>query len=481
MRARRAALRAPQTRQLPRCLTVCVCAYVAWSLLWSKAAPAPAALEDAGAYAPGFVEAFREGRVDWHALFYDWEALGRTDAVAREATRAAQLAAVLGPTARRWGIDHGGLRGAAACHLLRDKCAVHAAAACAEDELCALRGGSCRTGPRGAAAGACPAGTRRSRLVEGRWAEAPAEDCDAVVRGGAVGPLAVRDDAKMLFHWHAFFSDRLLPFRRRGAQVIFDDAAPPIPSFSPWLWAIAPKCWRRTSDVPERACFCRPETPPPPPAKIAVVAALRDAAGLVPLADLEPSLRPRLCLLSRRRKRFLLNEGALLAAAEALGLESVALPLEEMTLREQLDQLGACDVLAGVHGSGLNNIHALRPAAANTRTPCVLQLLPYLVGRRYAGAFPGMAERHGFAYVEWRASNASLSVFHWEYAPRAAREADAAGRRAWLRRRADADGGDAIARVSNSELYSFWINQDLRVPVDEWAAKIGECGLLVAP
>ena len=117
------------SRRLPRFLTVAVLLYVAWHWFWlprPPAAEAPPPDEDV----PGFVVAFREGLVDWHDLFPDWRALGLDDPVAREATRAAQLDAILGGEGR-WGVDHGGLRGAAACHLLRDKCAVHAASACA--------------------------------------------------------------------------------------------------------------------------------------------------------------------------------------------------------------------------------------------------------------------------------------------------------------------------------------------------------------
>ena len=86
-----------------------------------------------------------------------------------------------------------------------------------------------------------------------------------------------------------------------------------------------------------------------------------------------------------------------------------------------------------------------------------------------------MARTRGFKYVEWRATNRSLSTFHWEYAPRAAREADAAGKGAWLDRKA-AKGPEHVSRVSNAELYSFWINQDLVVPRAEWRAALGKCG-----
>ena len=106
---------------------------------------------------------------------------------------------------------------------------------------------------------------------------------------------------------------------------------------------------------------------------------------------------------------------------------------------------------------------------------CVIQILPYLVGERYVGAFPSMARQRGFRYVELRTTNRSLSTFHWEHAPRAAREANREGRDRWLDARADPFGADHVAHVSNAELYSFWINQDIRVPAADWRAALLDC------
>ena len=199
------------------------------------------------------MRAFLERRADWHDLFHDWQALGVDDPVAREAIRARQLEAVL-PPARAYGVDHGGLRGAAACALLRDKCAVHAASRCAGDELCAYdadRGLCVRRATNGTAA--CPAGTAAEQLVGGRWTRA--SSCGVAVTADVVGPLAVPGDAKMLYHWHAWFEATLLPRRNLAAppHVIFRDGAAPVAAFAPWLGALGGNCAARGNSIRGRA------------------------------------------------------------------------------------------------------------------------------------------------------------------------------------------------------------------------------------
>ena len=379
-----------QTQQrLPKCLTGIVVLYVGcFALLHrtptkeEKTPTTPIEKEEP----PGFVRAFLERRADWHDLFHDWQALGVDDPVAREAIRARQLETVL-PPARAYGVDHGGLRGAAACALLRDKCAVHAASRCAGDELCAYdadRGLCVRRATNGTAA--CPAGTAAEQLVGGRWTRA--SSCGVAVTADVVGPLAVPGDAKMLYHWYAWFEATLLPRRNLAAppHVIFRDGAAPVAAFAPWLGALGGNCARAESDAAwAAACACRARGAARPPRPPPVVDALRSAAGLPPLGAAPRGATKTVCLLSRRRKRFVLNEAALLAEAEALGHRAVALPLELMTTKEQLDALGRCDVLAGVHGSGLNNVAFLPRRGDDV---CVVQLLPYLVGERYVGALP---------------------------------------------------------------------------------------------
>ena len=100
----------------------------------------------------------------------------------------------------------------------------------------------------------------------------------------------------------------------------------------------------------------------------------------------------RVGLISRRWKRFLLNERELGYALLDAGYDVRLLALEDMTLYEQVAALRATTLLVGVHGSGLNNALYLRPGAA------VLQIVPF--GLRYRGDFEGIATRNGVGYGE---------------------------------------------------------------------------------
>lgn len=89
--------------------------------------------------------------------------------------------------------------------------------------------------------------------------------------------------------------------------------------------------------------------------------------------------RPTLTVISRRNKRFLINEAALASNVMGNGLKEWAsrggvdvtfAALEELPLFAQLRQLRRTSVLAGLHGSGLINSVFMRPGTA------LLQLLP---------------------------------------------------------------------------------------------------------
>ena len=157
-----------------------------------------------------------------------------------------------------------------------------------------------------------------------------------------------------------------------------------------------------------------------------------------------PPTRVRVGLISRRWKRFLLNERELGYALLDAGYDVRLLALEDMTLYEQVAALRATTLLVGVHGSGLNNALYLRPGAA------VLQIVPF--GLRYRGDFEGIATRNGVSYGELVLEDRRRSVFHWEFLDP---ERLVAGRAAVL---------DAGSPPGGREVYAFWVNQDVVVP-----------------
>ena len=123
--------------------------------------------------------------------------------------------------------------------------------------------------------------------------------------------------------------------------------------------------------------------------------------------------RRRVGLVSRRVKRFLLNEDVLIGEVMSMGLEVQVLPLERMTLYEQVAALKSTTVLVGVHGSGLNNVLFLPGGAA------MIQLLPYKLN--YKGAFGGLAKDNQIAYFEWALTDRDAAVFHWHFLGHCAR------------------------------------------------------------
>ena len=71
-----------------------------------------------------------------------------------------------------------------------------------------------------------------------------------------------------------------------------------------------------------------------------------------------------------------------------------------------------------------------------------------------------VARENGVHYLEWGLSDPTKSYFHWEFLGE--REMKA-GKEAILQRGSPRGG---------AEVYTFWINQDIIVPVDEFAALV---------
>jgi len=168
------------------------------------------------------------------------------------------------------------------------------------------------------------------------------------------------------------------------------------------------------------------------------------------LHELHKSLeRPVLTLISRRNKRVILNEHELVEAAQALGMEVQLVALERMPLYDQMRALRRTTVLVGIHGSGLTNGMFLPKGAA------MIQLMPHGVYRG-GSFFSKPAASAGAQYMEWTNPDASASAFHWEFMGE-----DMQGKVGSMLKRGDACCGDGT-------FFSFWINQDTRVPVGEW-------------
>lgn len=157
-----------------------------------------------------------------------------------------------------------------------------------------------------------------------------------------------------------------------------------------------------------------------------------------------PSTHVKIGIISRRVKRFILNEYDLVDIAQEMGFECVLLPLERMTIYEQMREFRTLDVLVGMHGSGLDNVIFLHPGSV------LLQLMPYKNDHR--ASFVSSTERAGVIYKEWMATDRQKSYFHWDLFEQANKEKlERMGKDTIL------EGGGKMG--DHRETLMFWINQ----------------------
>ena len=159
--------------------------------------------------------------------------------------------------------------------------------------------------------------------------------------------------------------------------------------------------------------------------------------------------KPIVTFISRREKRFVLNEAALVRVALALGAQVKVVVLESLPLFEQLKVFRSSDVLVGVHGSGLINSQFMRKGSA------VVQLIPLGV-QGAASFFQSTAVAAGVRYFELKRTiedktkpfdgvHQHLHFLDAKHSP--------------LSLAADPRGSDAVSRQT---FFAFYINQDTR-------------------
>jgi len=158
--------------------------------------------------------------------------------------------------------------------------------------------------------------------------------------------------------------------------------------------------------------------------------------------------RPLVTLISRRNKRLMLNEPELVAATRGLGVDVVVASLETMPLYEQVLLFRRTTVLVGIHGSGLINSIFMHYGTA------LVQLMPYRVSSG-ATFFQRPAEVAGLEYFEWTNTDRGATRTHDHFLgpEHAGRDVDA-----------------IIAGASPPDFFSYVINQDTVVNVDEYLA-----------
>jgi hypothetical protein len=392
-----------------------------------------------------------------------------------------------------YGHDHGALAEYAQCDVLADPCMVHSQQTCVADEFCTwdVANGECygwhsqpTQPPKRPFKCSEP-----MAVVNGRFFPVANNDttasCRRYVQNETVMVKIDGESQSMFYHWWAAFQflfARLWLAELGGTRdVHFLMAKSEDTAMYRFLGTISNNCWRRAEkQVPVGTCFCNTHEhealqshgPDGPRAAAHVKQMMiggdntsRKAARLTAVLPALASQHTIVCLISRRKKRFVLNEFELCEAAARAGYVCRLLPLEDMTIYEQIKELNDCDVLVGIHGSGLDNSVFMR-----AEQTVLVQLMPYR--NNFRASFPASTRISGVMYKEWHNNHENGTLMHWEFFKVANQEAyDRLGKEEIIRRGQEGFG--------NLETTMFWINQDTVVPLDEWLALLSDCADII--
>lgn len=434
---------------------------------------------------PHVVSAWREAKLDWHLLLpkhlSKWERFGPPPDGAKLSllvSKEIQITDYLtrfheSGLAAKYGLDHGNMQSYSACDAFSTGCLIHDSKSCLTNRLCSWNkmSNSCEelsaetmstissninSLDKNQSQTTCSKPQQIS--IHGAMAVSPSK-CSFWVHQPAVLFFMDSEAQSMFYHWwsswttiYNFWKHELHGHRDFHTFIYpIDD-----PMFFHYFGLISDFCWRRqTNQVPAGTCFCDVRN-------FASSQSLVDATGAASylikqlgLAHVTPPPhRVKIGIISRRRKRFILNEYDLVRIIEEqLGYECVLLPLETMTMYEQMRELRSLDVLIGIHGSALDNSIFLHKGSV------IVHLLPYKVEHRVS--FPEIANQAGVVYLEWQSKNPSNSVFHWDlFRDNNKEKFETMSKEEILQQ------GQASADTRETTM--FWINQDIIIPHDEW-------------
>ena len=457
------------------------------------------ALEDV----PSAVQAWRRAKLDWHSMVpkhnAKWQRFGDAPQgyklrglVDKETMVTDYLTRVHeSGLSFFYGKDHGELLAEyAQCDNIADPCMIHAQASCNDDDFCTWHVPSslCLSwddpllAPAAGDGGDKPATVPQPvvecenvhTIANGRMIKVTdiSNQCQHYVREPVVLLGFDEESQSMFFHWWASFQvlyGRFFESVLRGSRAVHFLISVPIDtSLYQMLGALSRNCWRRVNkQVPAGTCFCKShEYAPQQQHSELGQSAAKYLKGLLIGSEVEqskllveslPPLATKkvvVCLISRRRKRFILNEYELCARAARLGYVCKLLPFELMTLFEQVKNLHVCDILVGVHGSGLDNSVFMR--ADQT---VLVQIMPFR--NEFRASFANSASLSRVFYQEWAVKRESDTFMHWDLF----KEMDSAtyaqlGKQEIIKR--------GQKGFDNRMTTMFWINQDTIIPLEEW-------------
>lgn len=428
---------------------------------------------------PSIVRAWREAKLDWHSLLPKhnsiWERFGNPEGGGKLRALVAKEVQVTDFLTRfhesglsaKYGHDYGVLQAYSGCDAFINGCTIHNEDDCKKNQLCAWDEATkfCNEiDPTSATWAPTPEHSQtceNPHLVSGKSiipSRNPSTDCKAYIHQPAVLVHIDSESQAMFYHWWASWSSIIDYWKKtlnanRLVHFFLGDINDPM--FFHYFGLISNHCWRRSfNQVPPGTCFCNTYD-------LNAAQSRSDPEGaakaMIKYLGLEnespPANRVRIGIISRRRKRFILNEYQLVDEARKMGYECSLLPLETMTLHEQMKALRSLDVLIGIHGSALDNSVFLH------RGSVMVQLLPFSVEHRVT--FQSSAETAGIIYQEWQLKDKSNAYFHWDLLAMANTEK----LNSWSKE-SILSAGQRVA--DNRETTMFWINQDIIVPLDEW-------------
>eukprot|EP00427_Karlodinium_veneficum_P046376 CAMPEP_0169304528 /NCGR_PEP_ID=MMETSP1016-20121227/69929_1 /TAXON_ID=342587 /ORGANISM="Karlodinium micrum, Strain CCMP2283" /LENGTH=529 /DNA_ID=CAMNT_0009397407 /DNA_START=69 /DNA_END=1655 /DNA_ORIENTATION=- len=394
---------------------------------------------------PAIVQAWRNAAVDWHELIPNhnskWERFGDVKEAYNFRSLVEKEIMITDFLTRyhesglsqRYGKDHGRLFEYSQCNTVEDPCMVHSVDSCSRDDFCVWDKQSqvCRIWTW-----AAPSSQQKlrpehcdfpSRIEKGDVKYvADVSQCSTYVTDKTLLLTLGKEPQTMFFQFWSFFQEMFHWWRNdlksvRSMHLIIVDLVDA--SMLGFLGTISKFCWRRLQQVPEGTCFCDAS-------KKKVVAQHTDkmfpAARYVSSFMLERSREQQqiarnqtvfpekatqkitVGLISRRLKRFILNEYELCMEAAKDGFVCKLLPFETMTIHEQMRELSTLDILVGVHGSGLENAIFLRPKDA-----VLVQLYPCLPN--VINSYRNISVGGTLGYLEWKHDNSpNLTVTHWD-------------------------------------------------------------------
>jgi Glycosyltransferase 61 len=336
---------------------------------------------------PNLVKSWRAAKLDWHTLLplhnSIWERFGtpkKGEGLQLLVSKEQQVTNFLtqfdeSGLSAMYGKIHGPLLEYSACNSFLSACMIHDVDKCKSDQLCSWSSQlSLCVDKRDKSAdpdefpqSACP-----SPMMIGSDGVARKSDpsqCLFYVNQPAVFVEIDTESQSMFYHWWASWSSVLQYWRdsmasSRQIHIFVHDINDSM--FFEYFGFISDNCWRRSTrsfvQVPPGACFCNTQNLLAAQCGKDPVGSAKQILDFLDLNDIKPPQNKiKIGLISRRSKRFILNEYELVAAVEAMGYVCVLLPLESMTLFEQMKELRSVDVLIGIHGSALDNSVFLHP------------------------------------------------------------------------------------------------------------------------